>query len=525
MVFVFLPLSFVKASVSLTEVMYDPAGSDDKHEWVEVVNNGSSSIDMTKYFLQTDGVGSSYHSITSVGTNTLLLPGSFAIIAQDVPTFLADQPGFGGLVFDSSWSDLSDSTGKTLVINDSTKTALDQYTYDPSIGASNDGNSLQKNSNGVWIAASPTPGFATLDNLNSSNASSTNAVLASGGLYANDGTSSTSTSVSTVVPSSSVSSANIELTVPKTATVGVPVNISYSVSNVGTIPVNSKTFRVSLGDGAVHYDYSQNAFSHTYAYPGTYVVYFEFMHNPYDANDSSNLSIRKTIDVLPSSVVISNIGIDGSVEISNPGSREIDLSNWTMRSLSNPDVYFTFPDNTIVLAGKKIILSKEITGFEYSKIHSLELSLPSGLPVVVYNSGNSVMPADVRTNPVPESVESSYSNTVVATTSVSSTATQTVSKKSTKKITNNYSATLSVSDIQPQDIASNSDVVLESNILQAVHGSSTSSNLTENDFLPVIPIVVGFAGIIIAGIYAIKTSPNLATSSKLHSDDIRIIED
>ena len=523
--FVFLPVSFAKAAVVFTEVMYDPAGTDDKHEWVEVFNNGTSAVDMTKYFLQTDGVGSSYHAITSVGSTTLLPAGAYAIIAQDAPTFSIDQTGFSGILFDSSWSDLSDSAGKTLVINDANKTALDQYTYDPSIGASNDGNSLQKNSSDVWVSALPTPGFATYDTSTNNTSSSTeeNTSAQSGSTSAND-TSSTNTATSSVIYSSTPIP-TVQLVVPRTVIAGVPVNINYSVSGTDTIPLNSKTFRVSLGDGAEHYDYSQNVFSHVYAYPGTYVVYFEYMQNPYNINDPKNLSIRRTIEVLPSPVVISDTNIDGSVEISNPEAREVDISGWILRSLSNPLMYFTIPDNTIILPGKKIIFSKDITGFVYENIQTLELSLPSGVSVAVYDGSDTSLGGNTQENSVSDTVETSYANTQAAPTSQVA-----VIKKSTNISNNsgnvhtaNYSATLSQGDVDSQVSSTGTGTQIQAEALSSINTTDSQNH----DSFPFVPVALGFAGVVIVSLYTIKTlnASHVNGGQENDADRIRIIED
>ena len=45
---VLFPLS-VAAEVQIDEVMYDVPGSDDGHEWVEVVNTGGNPLDTSDW--------------------------------------------------------------------------------------------------------------------------------------------------------------------------------------------------------------------------------------------------------------------------------------------------------------------------------------------------------------------------------------------------------------------------------------------------------------------------------------------
>ena len=473
------PVSYAKASVLFTEVMYDPAGSDDKHEWIEVYNNGSSSVDLTKYYLQTDGVSSSYHTINAVGSSTMLPGQTYAIIAQDPSIFLTDQIGFGGLLFDSSWSDLSDSVGKNLVINDTNKVLLDQYTYNPSLGASNDGNSLQKDANGVWGSSLPTPGTGKVsENFVDNNTT--------GGLSSNDTNASVSVSTSSVQKADSKIPQAV-LSFPKISVAGVAVNIVPSLVNVNNIISNHKSFHVSFGDGSDYYNYSPDGFSHTYKYPGTYVVYFEYAPNPYNANDPEKLSVRKTIEIAKSVVAVDHIDVDASVEIVNPDSREIDVSGWQIRSLSNPDVYYIIPNNTIILSGKKIIFPKEVTGFDYNKIRSLEISLPSGVPVSVYDD---IDYKEVANNTLNKSIIAQARSLGIVPPNKN-----VANKQTSKKYVASYSTTLSSKDLENQT----EQIPMKANAL-----SSVDKNKSNNSY-PFIPIAVGFFAVVIISVYVVRS--------------------
>lgn len=500
LLFLLLPRAFIYANVVFTEVMYDPAGTDSKHEWVEVYNDGTESVDLTKYFLQTDGTYSSYHSISSISTS-MLPPDRYAVVAQDVPTFQTDNPGYGGIVYDSSWSDLSDTVGKTLVINDPNKVSLNQYTYNISIGANNDGNSLQKTSSESWVSALPTPGIATIDT--SSDSSSTTQKTDTN----NGSSSSTNSSISSSTFIFPVNNPQAQLLIPKNIIAGIPIKIVPSISGANNIPFSNKSFHISFGDGFEHYDYSTLPVFHTYLYPGTYVVYFEYIQKPNNPDEGDVLSVRKTIEVMPSTVLINKINIDSSVEISNPSSRDIDISHWILRSLVSPDIYFTIPKNTIMLPGKKIILSHDITGISYDNLKSLELSLPSGSPVAVYGDEGNLNSQEYETNTVLDSS----------------------SKVSNKKEVASYSTTISEEDLKSQTISSDANIGLEAQALNSLPSDKSP--------MPVIPIVIGFAGMIVVSIYIIKSlnsvpqnennelEKNENISTKAIADRIRIIED
>ncbi len=527
--FLVIPTSYARASMVITEIMYDPSGSDDKHEWVEVYNNGSDSIDLTKYFLQTDGVGSSYHAINSVGTTTIVPAGAYAVIAQDAPTFTTDQTGFGGLLFDSSWSDLSDSVGKNIVINDANKVMLDQYTYDPSLGASNDGNSLQKNTDGVWVSAVPTPGISFADS--SGGGTSVSSVDTSGG-----GTASVVSSTSTQSVSVVSTTPAAVLSVPKTAIAGVAVTISPSLIGMDSISVVNKSFHVTLGDGTEHYDSFANDFEHIYSYPGTYVINFEYIKNPYSQSKVGNLSVRKTIEVLSSPITIGTVGVDGSISISNSDTREVDISQWILRSISDPNIFFVFPEGTIILPGKKIIFSKDVTGFLSQNEKKFELSLPSGVATDVYDGGDtsSAVVSDTDTSHVVlANSTSSDIHTVADNVSPKKTSR---SQKNHTAIVANYAETLSEKDVQTENtqLATTTGSVLPANAVIAIEDENKSSSQPFS--FPYISIV-GIIGVIVVSVYTLKslfvsseknstgkfTKENLSTKEIAAS--IRIIEE
>ena len=506
----FIPKAFVHASVVFTEVMYDPQGTDSKHEWVEVYNNGTDSVDLTKYFLQTDGTDSTYHSINSVGTTGMLSPNEYAIIAQDAPTFQSDNSGYAGVVYDSSWNDLSDTTGKTLAINDPNKIVLDQYTYDISLGGSNDGHSLQKNSNDVWVALPPTPGTgpqdASTDNdtTNSQDDTANNTDENSSGVSSYSGNSSTSTDTS-IVPQAQIS-------VSKDGIVGVPIKITPSLIGLNYISYNNKSFHISFGDGFDTYESTALPVSHTYAYPGTYVIYFEYLQNPNDEDTSEKLSVRKTIEILPPSVFISNVNSDGSIEISNPSSHEIDMSGWSLRSVSDPQIYFTLPKNTIILADKKITLSKDVTGIYSDNIKLLQLSLPSGITAASYDGSDT---SNIQEGDDIKPVENSPDTSNVV--------------NHLEKTAASYSNTITEKDVESETVSTDTNSALGAQVI--------SAEPSQNSSVPIAPLLIGFLGIIIVSVYTIRSLhvvPNAGVdtdfdnqnvSTKSIADKIRIIEE
>lgn len=140
--------------VLISEVMYDVIGADTGREWIEVYNSGTTSIDFSSWRLSE---GETNHKIKEGKGDKILSPGGYAVIADNLEKFLIDYPNYAGILYESSFA-LSNE-GETLALKDSTLNALHQVTYGKDVGATGDGNSLQK-IDGVWHVAAPTPGEA-----------------------------------------------------------------------------------------------------------------------------------------------------------------------------------------------------------------------------------------------------------------------------------------------------------------------------------------------------------------------------
>ena len=544
--FLLIPISRVHAAIVFSEVMYDPPGTDTP--WVEVYNNGSQSVDLTKYYFYADGPSSTRHGITKkTPGSTLISPGGYAIIADDEVGFASAHPGLS--VLDSSFSISSTNNSVLILTTDTTKppaTFDDEITTNPAIGAKNDGNSLQKNSAGIWIAAAPTPDAsnnqtATVvadasDTLSASTTDTNTNVTAD-----TDDSSSETTSIGPIAegtPSPNIGSAAVftypqaHLFVPKYGTTGVAVNITTSLTGVENVRYGMQPFHVSFGDGTEESDFYAKSIAHTYKYPGTYVVYFEYSPDLYFDDQADILSDRKMIEITTSQVAVSSVHSDGSIELINNDSKEINISGWKISSLVDPNVSLEIPSGTYILAGKKITLATDQAGFSYKNIGSFVLSFPSGQVAAVYNA-----PTEEKINTVQSNIASAYTNNSV-TLAVSSETTgvkiasaknskKTVSVKS-KKFVADYSATLTEKDIAsltdpnaPQMLAANS------------LGEINATVGTESQMNYMLIIAVSVAGIALVSFFALKfakpiTFRNAADAEKVPqniADDIRILDD
>ena len=148
----------------ITEIMYDPAGSDTDHEWVEIYNAGADVVTIidgssTDSWRFNDG---SNHTLTFVQGNLTIPASGTAILASDAATFLTDHPGFTGTVLDTVMS--LNNTSDTLKLSpDKGASFFGELTYQNTQGGNGDGKSLEK-INSAWQSSSAdggTPGVIT----------------------------------------------------------------------------------------------------------------------------------------------------------------------------------------------------------------------------------------------------------------------------------------------------------------------------------------------------------------------------
>ncbi len=368
---------YVHANIEISEIMYDltapPSDSDADREWIELHNTGTESVNLSKWYLY----DSSHHVLHPDPNGGLsdIPAGGYSVVVQDITKFKIDWPQYSGLLFYASFPSLANENDTIHLKDNNTKDGAiaDSVSYDSSMGASEDGNSLQKINNS-WVPAVPTPGAL---NQASTTTSTTN-------------TNQTTTTISGGSSSASMSFQKIikpkESLVPKIRTeilatamviagIDIPVEAHATGLEGGTLLVGK--FVWNFGDGTpVVVRTTAEPFMHRYKYPGEYLMTLNFMEYPYrikpDATD------RLIVTVTSGDIFINRIGdsIDPFVELGNKSKYEIDLSNWILRSSGEQ---FVIPQGTIILPGKKLVIGGETNRFTSALFQYVELLEPSGV--------------------------------------------------------------------------------------------------------------------------------------------------
>ncbi len=149
-IFLILAVFFIltpkcSAQIVINEVMYDLPGADDKHEWIELFNAGSSEIDLTGWKFN-DGDSATNHALNAPPKNgsrgsLVLRVGGYLLLAGDAATVATDLPGFSGSIIDTVMS-LANSSATLKIINKDEQEVCSAF-YSKEIGAGGNGKTLE----------------------------------------------------------------------------------------------------------------------------------------------------------------------------------------------------------------------------------------------------------------------------------------------------------------------------------------------------------------------------------------------
>ncbi len=126
--------SLAVAEVIISEIMYNPQGSDTNNEWVEIFNTGSSAVDLAGWTLEDiqDGKVSS-----TIQSGTVLLPSQALVLTGDSTLFDMNWGGGINRLQLGSFPTLANTpspTNEIIAIRDNLGVVRDQVNYDDEFG-------------------------------------------------------------------------------------------------------------------------------------------------------------------------------------------------------------------------------------------------------------------------------------------------------------------------------------------------------------------------------------------------------
>ena len=157
------------ATLTMTEIMFNPTGTDTHREWIEVYNTGPGEVNITGWKLFEENTS---HTLTAVesqpspNNDSILMPGEYAVIAESPQQFLLEYPAFRETLIDTYWSSLA-NTGETIGLKNQDNELTETLAYSPTWGADGNDRTLEKrdmtggNSRENWgesMAQGGTPG-------------------------------------------------------------------------------------------------------------------------------------------------------------------------------------------------------------------------------------------------------------------------------------------------------------------------------------------------------------------------------
>jgi len=372
----FLVAKVASANLEISEINNPEVKAN--HCWIKVYNNGSTDENLTEWFVMDDeGVvppqAWHYHKINAADSSVLTLaPSSYAIIADSsastIATFKSKNPDISGPLF---YGSLTFSNSGTMGLSKDKKTIVGQMSYSGT-NTSSDGDSSESSTSST-----------SSDSINSTVVSGTNKE-----------------------PVTFVLKTTTKIISPKVVVAGIPFSVSSQTTTNKGETFNVGKFVWNFGDGMASKIEKSEQFDYTYEYPGEYVLTLSYFDNSFSKLPTA--TDRITMKVIPSDVYVSSIGnnSDPFIEIGNKSNYEIILSNWVVTAGSH---YFTIPEGTTLLPGKKIKLAPKITGFTGEDLYMIVISNPSGETIATYPVQNKKI---IQNKVLSTSSSATYSNSI-----------------------------------------------------------------------------------------------------------------
>jgi len=380
------------AAVYITEVAWMGTTESQYSEWLELYNNGESSVNLSGWKLyEGDGTTLVFTFTKSIVAGGYILLERTTASAPDAVAGINDESGsFGGGGFAN--------TGEHLVLKDTTGEMVDELNFLDGWPAGDVTTKQTMQLKGdKWITAEPTPRTPTG---NSSDTEDT---------YVDD-TSPTKDKQTdpSPIPKVSPNKPQIMFTIPTTLYRGV----SYTFV---AEPVLEYSFRVhtgyiywNFGDGTIVRQQEVAPLVHTYMYPGTYTLYYSYTDNK---TKSIPLVGTKKIKIVDPTLTLTMID-NRAVELSNTTATAVDLSGWKL--IANGKTV-DIPESTIISEKSKITIPFISLGIISAR--AVVLINPSGTIVAQTDTSPSI-PRMTKAPRLQEVIREISSDSLVADASV-----------------------------------------------------------------------------------------------------------
>lgn len=350
-------------AVTISEVAWMGDSVSANNEWIELYNNTGSDVDLAAWTL-TDGLNLNIMLTGVIPDNTYRVlersRGSGAYVS--IPPFLTYS---GALI----------NTGATLTLRRGDGTVADQVVGGENwstIGGDNTTKETAQYTTAGWRTGVATPGTTNISASTPvvTTPTTTTSITTTRTNGNNTGKLAVGTPVTPIKLVRPTLDLSLMVSAPAVAYVNQPVSFVAIPSGLGQTWLDSLTYRWSFGDLASG---SVRSLSHTFRYPGTYIVTVEGSYQRYKA------IARHEVTVLP--VILSLAwSDDGMIFLHNDLPHEVDISGYRLMGGIGKRV----PQNTVISARGTVTISPDLIGAVPGS--TLSLTDTAGKVVATYPS-------------------------------------------------------------------------------------------------------------------------------------------
>jgi hypothetical protein len=350
-------------ALMISEIQFDPVGTDTDREWVEIFNDTSSSVDLTTYKFFENNTN---HGIDILSGDKNVESGEYVVLVQDLNKFKTDYPNYSGKIFKSSFS-LS-NTGESLSLKDKDGNILNAVNYSPS--ATGAGNGLTISFDGAnYVKGEATPGSGSLQvnttsNTNTTSASTTTATTTTNDVY---------TTPVYYHRSYWPESEKVYVTAGENKIVIVGADVPFEASAVmgdKRLATDANYFW-NFGDDTTA---EGKKVFHSFKFPGEYIVVVD----AYAGGSTNNTRVYVKVVEPSLSVKLDKYNDDKFVQINNTSNDEVELGGFLIKSSGGEYEYTsTLSKHFSILPMKSVKVGKDALKFATSTT-KVVLTLPNG---------------------------------------------------------------------------------------------------------------------------------------------------
>ncbi len=354
--FIFLSLYFIlglqeSLGLNITDIIYNPDGTDTGKEWFRVCNDGSDINNFTNYKAITTPISGSNlayssHSITGVD---VFLSNTCAAITQN-NTLFTNNINSSDLIFDSSWSDLNNTGGFVGILLEDNMVTCKSY--------------------GTGVC--PTTSNSTTTNSTSTNATTTTSTTSSSSNVSNN----VSSNIIYVYVNNQNKYGDINVLLPEEKIVPAGADVDYTVKAIDSNKsvIANLNFDWSFGDGGEKFG---KDVSYHYVYPGEYTLIVSA-----DGYTSGGQAKMKVLVIKPD-ILIVKVGTnkeENFIDLKNNTGYDLFLSNFYIKV---DNQFYKLPKNFIIAKDKTVHVSGEALGFKLPA-YNVSLHYPNKSLLIEY---------------------------------------------------------------------------------------------------------------------------------------------